>query len=68
MGSEILDGTGLNGTLLNYALMTFFLGAALFIFIYFWWKGLLCLDEEAKVQMMKDENSRPANKGTLNGK
>lgn len=68
MGTEILDGTGFNGTILNYAVMAFFLGATLLLFIFFWWKGMLCLDEEAKLQMMNDESSNHSNRGANNGR
>lgn len=51
----VIDGEGVYGTFLTYALTIFFVGSAFIMFIYLWTKGRLDMDEEPKLQMMKVE-------------
>ena len=53
----ILDPGGVYGQYLHYALTIFFSGTAFIVFLYFWSKGKLDMDEEAKEQMMKREDN-----------
>lgn len=53
---NIVDNFGLYGTLLNYGLTISFVGSAFLLFIYFWKKGRLDMDEDSKIQMLKDDN------------
>jgi hypothetical protein len=50
-----IDQTGVYGSILHYSLIIFFMGGALLIFLYLWRKGRLDMDEEPKIQMMKDD-------------
>jgi hypothetical protein len=50
-----MDGSGVYGGILHYALIMAFMGSALLAFIYFWSKGRLDMDEEPKIAMMKNE-------------
>ena len=43
-----LDGWGISGMALDYAVVLFFVGSALLIFIYLWSKGRLDFDETLK--------------------
>lgn len=52
----IIDGFGVYGSTLHSALVVAFVGSAFILFIYLWKKGRLDMDEEAKYQMMNDEN------------
>ncbi len=48
-----LDAGGVYGQYFHYAGALFFTGAAFILFFYFWSKGKLDMDEEAKEQMMR---------------
>lgn len=50
----VMDGEGIYGTLLTYAMTISFAGGAFILFVYLWWKGRLDMDEEPKLQMMKE--------------
>jgi len=52
----INDGGGLYGSLWHYSMLFTLMGSTLLVFIYLWHKGRLDIDEEAKHQMMKEEN------------
>lgn len=52
----IIDGEGVYGTFLTYGLTASFAGGAFVMFLYFWWKGRLDMDEEPKLQMMQNDN------------
>lgn len=54
----ILDGIGIYGTVLHYALLIALFGSALLFFLHFWRKGGLDMDESPKEQMMKQEDER----------
>lgn len=49
----VIDGEGVYGTFLTYALTASFAGSAFMMFIYLWWKGRLDMDEEPKLEMMR---------------
>ena len=58
--AEEMDGSGIYGGILHYALIMAFMGSALLAFIHFWRKGQLNMDEEPKILMMRnDENEEP---------
>ena len=50
------DGSGDYGGIFHYSMIFAFVGSALLSFIYFWRKGRLDMDEEPKIQMMRDED------------
>lgn len=50
-----LDGIGVYGSVLGYGMTIAYVGSAFLIFIYFFRKGTLGLDEEASYTMMKEE-------------
>jgi hypothetical protein len=52
----MIDGIGVYGSILHYALLIAIVGSTLFIFIYLWCKGRLDMDESAKDQMMKGDD------------
>lgn len=53
----VVDGEGVYGTFLTYGLTAAFAGSALICFLYFWSQGRLEMNEEAKWQMMKEEDN-----------
>jgi hypothetical protein len=50
----MLDGIGVQGSLLHYSLVIFFVLSALFIFLYLLLKGSLHMNEDPKFEMMKE--------------
>lgn len=64
LGNEVLlafalvtdkDTSGIYGGIFSYAQIFAFVGSALLAFLYFWKKGHLDMDEEAKLQMMRED-------------
>jgi hypothetical protein len=53
--TRIIDIPGIYGSMLHYMLVIAFVGSAFMIFIYLWHKGRLDMDEEPKLQMMRDD-------------
>lgn len=53
---NILDGFGIYGLVVDYAMIFAFVGGAFLIFLYLWKKGRLDMDEEPKHQMMQKED------------
>jgi cbb3-type cytochrome oxidase subunit 3 len=49
------DGFGYMGLIFDYALIVFFSGSTLILFLYFWKKKRLDFDEAPKYQMLSDE-------------
>jgi len=64
LNPNMTDETGVYGSILHYALIFFFVGGAFIIFIYLWRKGRLDMDEEAKYQMMNDDEKVDKNDKT----
>lgn len=54
----IVDGFGVHGSLVHYTLTILFVAMAFVLFLYFWNKGRLDMDEEPKWQMMKTDEER----------
>jgi hypothetical protein len=55
----VLDGGGIYGHFLHYALIIAMTGGTVLVFIYLWIKRRLDMDEEPKIQMMEsDEEER----------
>lgn len=54
--NNAIDGFGVYGLVLDYAMIFVFVGSAFLVFVYLWGKGLLDMDEEAKMQMMQEDN------------
>lgn len=52
----IIDGWGSSGLILDYALVLFFTGGALLLFIYLWSKKRLNLEEDPKFTMLEDDH------------
>ena len=50
-----LDGGGITGYVMYYALASAMVGSTLLVFLYLWKRGRLDSDEEPKYQMMKAE-------------
>lgn len=51
------DTSGVFGGIFHYALIFALVGSAFLSFIYFWSKGRLDLDEEPKMQMMREDQT-----------
>ena len=51
----IIDQAGIYGTAFHYAMIFIFMGSAMMIFVYLWSKNRLDMDEDPKIQMMRDE-------------
>jgi len=51
----VIDGAGVYGSILHYALVIAFVGSAFIIFLYLWKIKRLDMDEEPKYQMMKED-------------
>lgn len=58
MLSVILDGVGLYGEVLHYAMIIAFFGTAFLALCYFWHKGRLDFDETPKTQMLLPEDNQ----------
>lgn len=52
------DTSGIYGGIFHYAMVFATVGSALLGLIYFWYKGQLCMDEEASIRMMLDDKER----------
>ncbi|MCE2982472.1 MAG: hypothetical protein LW832_02785 [Parachlamydia sp.] len=50
------DSFGIYGNYLHYAFVISMVGGAFLLFFQLWRKGRLDMDEEAKIQMMKEED------------
>lgn len=50
-----VDSGGIFGAYLHYGLIILMVGSAMIIFLYLWYQGRLDMDEEPKLQMMKNE-------------
>ncbi|MEI8124779.1 MAG: hypothetical protein WCG42_03390 [Parachlamydiaceae bacterium] len=50
------DWSGIYGGIFHYGMIFAFTGSALLGFFYFWRKGALDWSEEAKIQMMHEED------------
>lgn len=55
-GTDVRDASGVYGGILHYALVFAMVGGAFLAFLYFWSKGRLDMDEEPKLQMMRDDD------------
>jgi hypothetical protein len=55
----VIDGFGVYGSTLHYALVIAFVGSAFILFAFFWKKGRLDMDEEPKFQMMENDQGIP---------
>ena len=53
--STELDWSVIYGGIFHYGMIIAFAGSALLAFLYFWSKGRLDMDEEPKVQMMRED-------------
>lgn len=56
--SEVLPDGGVCGSFVHYAFILAFVGSAFLIFLYLWRKGKLDMDEEPKIRMLQDEESK----------
>jgi len=54
LSSEV-DWSGIYGGIFHYGMIIAFVGSAFLAFLYFWSKGRLDMDEEPKLQMMRDD-------------
>lgn len=54
----LLDVSGIYGSTMQYSLFFALMGSALLVFIYFWRKGRLDMDESPKYQMLNDEEEK----------
>ncbi len=51
------DTSGIYGAIFHYSLIFALVGSTILAMLYFWYKGQLSLDEEPKLQMMKEEEN-----------
>lgn len=49
-----MDGFGIQGTAFHYGLVFSLVGSAFLLFVYFWKKGRLDMDEEPKYRMFEE--------------
>lgn len=59
----MIDGYGVYGIYLHYALVITFVGSAFIIFIYLWSKGRLDMDESPKFHMMNEDDKKKEENG-----
>jgi hypothetical protein len=52
----MIDGTGIHGLILHYALLFAFFGSAFFVWLYLWSQKKLDMDEEPKLRMMEKDH------------
>ena len=50
-----LDWSGIYGGIFHYGMIIAFFLGALLAFLFFWWRGQLDMDEEPKLQMMRND-------------
>lgn len=55
MNNTVHDSFGIQGSLFHFAFVGALVGSAFLLFIYFWMKGRLDMDEEPKIRMMEDD-------------
>lgn len=53
-----VDGIGVYGNFLHWAMILFFMGSAMMVFVYFWRRGRLDMDEEPKWEMMQTDEEK----------
>ncbi len=53
--AQILDGCGIYGNVFYWSSAIAFCGSAVLVFLYFWRKGRLDMDEEPAKQMMTED-------------
>lgn len=51
-----VDGWGLTGLIMDYSMIVAFSGSTVLLFFYFWKKGSLNFEEDAKFEMLKEED------------
>lgn len=51
---EIMDGSGIQGSIMHYVIFFTLLGSSLLIFIYLWVNDKLDMDESPKIEMMRE--------------
>lgn len=59
LAARIFDSIGIYGNVLHHAIVVFLVGSAFILFLYFWSKGRLDMDEEPAQRMMKMSDERP---------
>jgi hypothetical protein len=52
----ITDGWGLTGLIMDYSMIVAFSGSTVILFIYFWKKGALNFEEDAKYEMLQEDD------------
>lgn len=52
----VLDGAGVYGSVLHYSMTIAMVGSAFLLFLYFWKKGRLDMDEEPAIDMMRADD------------
>jgi hypothetical protein len=50
-----VDGWGLSGLIMDYAMIVTFSGSTVILFCYFWKKGALNFEEDAKFEMLNED-------------
>jgi len=55
---EAMEASGFSGGILHYALIIAIVGSAFLLFLNFWMRGRLDMDEEPKFQMMQTEENQ----------
>ena len=68
MNTEILDQTGIMGSLLHYGMVIAFMGSALLVLLYLWSQKKLHWDEEPKFYMFLPDNLEDQNRCTAEQK
>ncbi len=51
-----IDSFGLTGLIMDYAMIIAFSGSTAILFLYFWKKGTLNFEEDAKYEMMEEDS------------
>lgn len=50
-----IDAWGLTGLILDYSMIVAFSGSTVLLFFYFWKKGQLNFEEDAKFEMLEED-------------
>lgn len=61
MIAQVIDSTGVCGSIVHYSLVIMLVGCSMILFLYLWRKGKLDMDEGPKYQMMNDDNEENGN-------
>ncbi len=64
LAARIFDSIGIYGNVMHHAIVIFFVGSALMLFLYLWSKDRLDMDDEPAQRMMQMSDEQPEKEGS----